>query len=92
MIVNKDFVLIQENPEKCKLQSGKRKNPSFSNFFLKQRRRLLHQQLAYVRMLFTKKSKYVHGMTQDRARTPLYISKKIKDHIVLQGRDNWYYT
>ena len=29
MAVNKDSVLIQEIPKKCKLQSGKRQTPSF---------------------------------------------------------------
>jgi hypothetical protein len=92
MAVNRDSGLIQENPEKCELQSGKRQTPSFSKIFLKQRRGLLHQQPAYVRGLFTEQSVYVRGLTQDRVRTPLYLSKKRKDQTVLQGRDNWYCT
>jgi hypothetical protein len=45
---------------------------------MKQRRGLLHQQPAYVRGLFTEQSVYVRGLTQDRVRTPLYLSKNEK--------------
>jgi hypothetical protein len=79
MATSRDSGLIQEIPEKCGLQLGKRKTPSFSKTFMKQRRGMLHQQLAYV-----------HGMTQYRVHTPLYQFKKRKYQEDLQGRDKWY--
>jgi hypothetical protein len=41
MVVNRDSGLIQENPEKCELQSGKRQTPSFSKKILETETRVV---------------------------------------------------
>jgi hypothetical protein len=90
MAINRDSRLIQEIPQKCEPQSGKRETSSFSKTSLKQRHEFLLQQPAYVRGLFTEKNTYVCRLTQYRACTPLGLFKKRKEHEFLHGKDNRY--
>jgi hypothetical protein len=73
---NRDSELYQETLRSINLNQERGWLPLFQKKNLEPGTLLLLQQPAYVRGLFTKQGTYVRGLTQSRARTPLYFLKK----------------